>query len=149
MTLAYILDRIVVSCRDILTRSYEHGFTYTSGTLLERVTAREEISPRSCLGRYVLGHPVALCPCCATFLAVMRREPPALVERCVRCGALYDASGSCTNRQSGCQGGRGEHPGKSRRTCFDMGLLDPHAPHGRYCGLPEGHDGPHAYTIDR
>lgn len=31
--------------------------------------------------------------------------------------------------------------------CYDMGLRDPHAPAGHYCGLEAGHDGPHAYTL--
>lgn len=35
----------------------------------------------------------------------------------------------------------------SKPICYDMGLRDPRAPAGFYCGLEVGHEGPHAYTI--
>lgn len=37
--------------------------------------------------------------------------------------------------------------GVPTRKCFSPGHSDPTAPHGFYCGLLEGHDGPHSYTI--
>lgn len=35
----------------------------------------------------------------------------------------------------------------SQPICYDMGLRDPSAPAGYYCGLAAGHDGAHSYTI--
>lgn len=35
----------------------------------------------------------------------------------------------------------------SQPLCYDMGLRDPRAPAGHYCGLAAGHDGAHSYTI--
>jgi len=42
-------------------------------------------------------------------------------ETCVRCGSAYATTGSCSRREDGCQGGRGE--ASAVRTCPTCGFI--------------------------